>query len=98
MACLLSLLLGTVAASPTVRITEPAPWSLVHGDGPDERQYRDVRVTLRYDGLTTTDHALWLRVKQAQWPWLAHDEVSRAVVVRFAQTQAFSTYLTALDE
>ena len=44
------------------------------------------------------DHALWLRIKQAQWPWLAHDEVSRAVVVRFAQTQAFSTYLTALDE
>ena len=62
MACLLPLLIGTVAASPTVRITEPAPWSVVHGDGPDERQYRDVRVTLRYDGLTTTDHALWLRL------------------------------------
>ena len=44
------------------------------------------------------DHALWLRVKQTQWPWLAHDEVSRAVVVRFAQTQAFSTYLTTLED
>ena len=39
------------------------------------------------------DHALWLRVKEAQWPWLARCDVSRAVLGKLGRwDEALAAY------